>query len=64
MAIKNYNTCKGCFYGAFNQHCETCDCTDCPMFNGNSEIYHETVLCKCNTVEVDTECKYYKPLED
>lgn len=64
MAIKNYNTCKGCFYGAFNKFCSDGDCHSCPMNlladNGN---YDET-FCKCNTVEVDGECPYYRELEE
>lgn len=63
MTIKSYKSCCNCYYGGFNEFCRKTDCSDCPLYNSD-DIFHEDVLCKCNTVVDGEECPWYKENED
>lgn len=61
--IKNCITCANCEYYYHRKFCRDGDCSNCLM-NYHLENQDEMPVCKCNLVEDDTECPYYKEAND
>lgn len=57
--IKNCITCANCEYHYHRKFCMDGDCSKCLM-NYHLENQDELPVCKCNLIEDDAECPYYK----